>query len=221
MERTKLTFIILIFISACNSADHQLSSEELAQYRRDLTSKEVNKICVAAYHLGEAHDTLSVPALLKNLDDPRISHHIQHKGMSVYYCKAGALRKISGLDIEIKQHNPPDSAIIKRFIIWANDNKLRNVQAKSDFSISKWQTKKGKTYPHRAEMYKDVLYNDTIRKLNEQEILALLGEPDRKQDGYFYYTISKTSVLSWNLHTRTLVIKFADSQTIEWIKVHE
>lgn len=104
-----------------------------------------------------------------------------------------------------------------------NDRDDQNPEIISDstFNQAKWKTREGKTYPYRAEMYKDVLYNDTIRNLNEQEILALLGEPNRKKDGYYYYTISKTSILSWNLHTRILVIKFTDSQTIEWIKVHE
>ena len=79
----------------------------------------MNKICEASYFIGELRDTISVPLLLSDIDDPRISHHIKYKGMSVYYCKAVALKKISGLDIQIKQHSMSDSNLIKQFYDWA------------------------------------------------------------------------------------------------------
>ena len=89
-----------------------------------LNSDKAYEVCIAAFHLGERKDTVSVRDLLCNLDDPRITHHLKQKGMSIYYCKAGALRKISGLEIDIKQHELPDSLVIKTFTNWALENEL-------------------------------------------------------------------------------------------------
>ena len=89
------------------------------------------------------------------------------------------------------------------------------------FDETKWKTKDGGDYPHRGKMLNNVLYNDSIRALHKDEILDLLGEPDRVNENYLYYTISKKSLGFWTLHSRTMVIKFDDTDAIEWIKVHE
>jgi hypothetical protein len=89
------------------------------------------------------------------------------------------------------------------------------------FNKEKWMMKEGKDYPFREKMLNDVLYNDTIRTLNKDEILNLLGEPDRIQEKYLYYMIAQKRIFDWPLHTRTVVIKFSDWDTVEWIKIHE
>jgi hypothetical protein len=94
-------------------------------------------------------------------------------------------------------------------------------KTESQFNKTKWNIKEGKDYPYRQQMVNDILYNDTIRSLNKDEIIDLLGKPDRENEGYFYYTIKVTRLLSWTLHTQTLVIKFSDDFTIDWIKLHE
>jgi len=89
------------------------------------------------------------------------------------------------------------------------------------FNKTKWGVKEGLDYPHRDQMLNSVVCNDTIRALNKDEITNLLGEPDRSNEGYLYYTISQKRLGSWPLHTKTMVIKIMGDGTIEWIKIHK
>ncbi len=88
------------------------------------------------------------------------------------------------------------------------------------FDKTKWREKDGRDYPYRYLMFNDVVYNDTIRSLNKDEILDLLGEPDKINDGHLYYLITQTHIGLWPLKTKTLVIKLAEDNSIEWIKIH-
>ncbi len=97
----------------------------------------------------------------------------------------------------------------------------RGTQADITFDKTKWRTKEGLDYPYRDQMLKKIVYNDTVRALNKDEILDLLGEPDRRNDGYIYYMISQRRLGFWPLHTKTLVIKLSGDSTIDWIKIHE
>jgi hypothetical protein len=89
------------------------------------------------------------------------------------------------------------------------------------FDEVKWKTRDGADYPYRERMLNDIVHNDTIRGLNKDEITDLLGEPDRSNENYLYYTIAQKRLGLWPLHTKTLVIKFVDYNTIDWIKIHE
>ncbi|QHT71262.1 hypothetical protein GXP67_33715 [Rhodocytophaga rosea] len=117
MFKPSLIFVLFSLIIGCRS-------QTIEDYRKDLQSDDVDKICNACYYIGEAKDKESVVSLLKDIYDERTSHHARYKGMSVYYCKAGALKKITGLNINIQQHQPPDSVIISKFINWAIEQKL-------------------------------------------------------------------------------------------------
>jgi hypothetical protein len=92
---------------------------------------------------------------------------------------------------------------------------------KSTFNKEKWSVKEGEDYPYRAQMLEEIVYNDTIRTLHKNEILALLGEPDRTNEGHLYYLIAQKRLGFWTLHSKTLVIKLSDDDTIDWIKIHE
>jgi hypothetical protein len=89
------------------------------------------------------------------------------------------------------------------------------------FNKEKWGTQQGFDYPYRSQMVEDVLYNDTIRDLSQDEILTLLGAPSKSTDGHLYYRISQKRLGAWPLSTRTLVFKFKEDQSVEWIKLHE
>lgn len=91
------------------------------------------------------------------------------------------------------------------------------------FDQEKWQIKEGKDYPYRDKMVNDIVYNDTIRTLTRFEILELLGQPSyyREDTNFLYYTIKQTRLFSWPLHTKTMVVKMKNNNTIEWIKIHE
>ena len=103
----------------------------------------------------------------------------------------------------------------------SNEKEETAVHEEMKFDEAKWKTKDDGDYPHRAKMLNDILYNDSIRALHKDEILDLLGEPDRVNENYLYYTINKKSLGFWTLHARTMVIKFSGDDTIEWIKIHE
>jgi len=102
-----------------------------------------------------------------------------------------------------------------------SDPVSHDVAVDSTFNKEKWSVKEGSDYPYRAQMFKDVVYNDTIRTLDKDEILGLLGEPDRTNDGHLYYTIAENRLGSWTLNSKTMVIKIAEDKTIDWIKIHE
>lgn len=109
--------LTLLTLTACGQEDRD-------EMLRGLRSCDKDSICIASYYFGEQGDKSVTRELLTGIEDKRISHHIRHKGMSVYYCKMGALRKLSGLDIKVGQTDSPDTTKIKKFINWALDNKL-------------------------------------------------------------------------------------------------
>ena len=94
-------------------------------------------------------------------------------------------------------------------------------KAEMPFDKTLWREMEDLDYIYREQMYKEVVYNDTIRTLNKNEILELLGEPDYTNDGHLYYTISRKRMGQWTLHAKTVVIKTRVDNTIEWIKIHE
>ena len=89
------------------------------------------------------------------------------------------------------------------------------------FDQEEWLIKDGRDYPFRDQMVDAVLYNDTIRTLDKDEIFKLLGEPDRINEGHLYYLIAQQRLFAWPLHNKTLVVKLRDNKSIEWIKIHK
>ncbi|MBT8236898.1 MAG: hypothetical protein KJO04_11940 [Bacteroidia bacterium] len=100
-------------------------------------------------------------------------------------------------------------------------SKLASQNTEIPFNKDKWVLKEGKDYVYREQMYEAVLYNDTIRSLNEVELIALLGDPDYNEEGHLYYRISETRMMNWKVKTKTMVVKLVQDGSIEWIKVHE
>lgn len=89
------------------------------------------------------------------------------------------------------------------------------------FDSVKWRVKKDNDYPYREQMVNALLYDNDLRTLNESAILDLLGAPDRRNEGYLYYTVNQTRLGFWPLHTKSLVVKFSADNNVEWIKLHE
>jgi hypothetical protein len=116
MRLFKVLLISFVGISCGNDSRTQMLHA--------LVSCNADSICVASYYFGEQRDTSVMNELLTGIEDVRISHHIRHKGMSVYYCKMSALRKISGLDITVRQTERPDSFKINQFMNWAIEKRL-------------------------------------------------------------------------------------------------
>lgn len=89
------------------------------------------------------------------------------------------------------------------------------------FDKTKWSAKEDLDYLYRDQMLNDVVYTDTLRMLNKDGVLELLGEPDQNNAGYLYYRITQKRLGFWTLHTKSLVIKLSDDNRVEWIKIHE
>ncbi|NNJ88234.1 MAG: hypothetical protein HKP53_02425 [Eudoraea sp.] len=88
------------------------------------------------------------------------------------------------------------------------------------FDKIKWGTKEDSDYPYREQMLHDIVYNDSIREFTKDELLELLGEPDRTNKGHLYYLISQKKLGYWPIKTKTLVVKLTEDNNIEWIKIH-
>ena len=94
-------------------------------------------------------------------------------------------------------------------------------ESEMTFDKTKWIIKEGLDYKYRDKMVNDVVYNDTIRQLNKDQILKLLGKPDRQTEYHLYYTVKQKRIANWPLHTKSMAIKLTDKDKVEWIKIHE
>jgi len=106
-----------------------------------------------------------------------------------------------------------------------NDNEHIKMDTENEikFDDQKWKLKEGDDYPYRDKMLNDIVYNDSVRSLNKDEILDLLGEPSyyRENKNFLYYRVTESRLLSWVLHSKTMVIKLSEDNKIDWIKIHE
>ena len=110
------------------------------------------------------------------------------------------------------------SIIIILVLVSCNSNKeeLKPIS----FDKEMWLKAEDGHYPYRELMQDDVLHSKRIRSLNRAEILENLGTPDRVAEQYLYYTISTKKIGAWPLNSKTLVFKFTEDDSIEWIKLH-
>ncbi len=79
------------------------------------------------------------------------------------------------------------------------ENQKNTPDSEMAFDMEKWRAKDGKDYPFRDRMLNDIVYNDTVRSQNKDEILDLLGEPGRSNDNYLNYMIAQKRLGSWPL----------------------
>lgn len=107
----KIIMWLLILIAGCNQNERK-DAQEL------IKSKDPDDLVEGSYLIGEQKDTGSIPQLLSNMNDPRISNNIAFKGISVYQSKMIALKKISVKEPPIKITYKPDSSIIKFYKDW-------------------------------------------------------------------------------------------------------
>lgn len=98
---------------------------------------------------------------------------------------------------------------------------IESTKKDSLFNRAKWDIKQDGAYVYRKEMMEDIVYNDTIRDLNREQIIDLLGEPDRVKNNYIYYLISEKKLVFWPLHTTMIVFRFNEQDEIVWLKIHK
>lgn len=88
------------------------------------------------------------------------------------------------------------------------------------FARTQWRAKDDHHYPHRNKMLANLIEDHTLDRMPKDEILDLLGEPDRIDKSYLFYTIAQKRIGFWPEHTKTLVIRL-ETDTINWIRIHE
>jgi hypothetical protein len=94
-------------------------------------------------------------------------------------------------------------------------------RTENKFDKIKWRKKKDMDYPYRERMLEDLLNNHHLKELKKDEVLDLLGQPDRIDGYYLFYLIAQQRISFFPLHTKTLVINLSPDSTINWIKIHE
>lgn len=124
MKKSTIVLISIILLNCGKESETEMLS--------GLKSCNKDSICIASNYFGEHKDRSIVRHLLTGINDQRISHNIYYKGMSVYYCKMVALRKISGLNIKITETEEPKLEKIQKFIDWAVRNQLIGKKEKVD-----------------------------------------------------------------------------------------
>jgi hypothetical protein len=87
------------------------------------------------------------------------------------------------------------------------------------FNQTKWNTKDGNDYPYRNKMLQDLQSSDTLRHLKKEEVISLLGQPDRIDKNYLFYKIAQEHIGILPFHTKTLFIKLAKDKNA--IMIHE
>lgn len=88
------------------------------------------------------------------------------------------------------------------------------------FNKSQWEMKNNADYPNRNKMLKELMTSDTLKQLKKEEVIQVLGQPDRMDNAYLFYTIAQERLGLFPLHTKTLVIKINDS-TANSVMIHQ
>jgi len=89
------------------------------------------------------------------------------------------------------------------------------------FDKAKWRIQNDAAYAYRDKMLYDLIENRKLKPLKKEAILELLGEPDRTDSLYLFYTILQKRTLFFPLHTKSMVIKLKENDSVEWVKIHE
>ena len=100
---------------------------------------------------------------------------------------------------------------------------VESLQKETIIELNKvnWNKKEADDYLYRELLIDSVIENKELRSLGQNELLNVLGEPNRMENNHLYYTISQKKLGFWPLNQKTLVIKYSENDTIIWIKIHE
>ncbi|MBS1731905.1 MAG: hypothetical protein JST02_01290 [Bacteroidetes bacterium] len=114
------------------------------------------------------------------------------------------------------------SVLFVTLFCWSCDhNRKQSSGADEKFDSAKWMVNTDGKFPHRDAMLNDLLANSTLQRKKRAEVLRLLGEPTREDNGYLFYLVSQEKIGFFPLHTKTLVIKFTEYKVVEWVKIHK
>lgn len=102
--------ILIIALIPIKSCDHIYDRAYIIEL---LNSKDIADNMEAYFLIGETKDVSFINEVVKYPYNPRITHHLCYKGMSVYQTKMGALRKITGVFPPKRVNYKPDSLVVK------------------------------------------------------------------------------------------------------------
>ncbi len=97
----------------------------------------------------------------------------------------------------------------------------KSIQHEKKFDETQWAVKNETRYPHRDEMLNDLMEHHDLHGVKKDSVLIMLGAPDRSDNGYLFYEISRQQLGIITLHTKTLVIKLNADSTVQWLKIHQ
>jgi hypothetical protein len=89
------------------------------------------------------------------------------------------------------------------------------------FDHSKWQARDDNGYIYRNRMLKDLTESKQLKGLEKSEVMRLLGQPDRVDNGYLFYRVAQQRIGLFPLHTTTLVIRFSERDSVTAVLIHE
>jgi len=94
-------------------------------------------------------------------------------------------------------------------------------ELKMKFDKERWRVTSDAAYAYRDKMLQDLIGSKRLKQLKKAAVLELLGAPDRTDSLYLFYTILQKRALFFPLHTKSMVIKLKDNDSVEWVKIHE
>ena len=123
MRNLKILAIILVMVisSMCSTPQKEGTIDIESKVDLLISSNEPDSLIEGFSMVGDYKMEEYVPRIFEHIDDPRISHHLHFKGLSVYQSKVSALKKISGLEPPRRITYKPDTLIINFYFDWAKE----------------------------------------------------------------------------------------------------
>lgn len=114
-------FVLLVLVIGCVQTTKVISDMPDKKIEEMIRNNIPDDMVKGFYLIGEKKLLKYIPEIFKEIDDPRISHHLKFKGISIYQSKIIALYKMSGLEPPRKITYRPDTLIINFYSKWARE----------------------------------------------------------------------------------------------------
>lgn len=95
------------------------------------------------------------------------------------------------------------------------------IVASHKFDKTRWAAKDGRDYPYRDDMVHDLVDSKQLKPLSKDEIVELLGQPDRVDGTYLFYIIHQPRLINWPLHTKALVVQLSQDSTENKVLIYK
>ena len=105
--------IAFCVVAACAEFDvcgnlKSIPDDGLQEYFQQLDKNELSH---SLYLMGECSDIRYIRILAEYLNDHRISHHAQHKGMKLNYISAISLVKVLKIEMDLRKNTVTDEQV--------------------------------------------------------------------------------------------------------------